>query len=63
MSNRVIYPDQNDPRRSHIHALNEVDIKAAPEAIWKLLIDAEDYSSFYPHAKEVKIVTGKEIRQ
>lgn len=48
MFNHVNYPYQYDPRRSHIYALNEVDVKAPPEVVWMLLIDAEHYASFYP---------------
>ena len=29
--------------------------------VWKLLIDAHNWSKFYPHAKDRKIVTGERV--
>lgn len=61
MYNHVNWPHQYDPRRSAIYALNDVDVKAPPEVVWKLLIDAHNWSKFYPHAKDVKIVTREPV--
>ena len=61
MYKRVKWPQQYDPKRSAIYALNDVDVKAPSEVVWKLLIDAHNWSKFYPHAKEVKIVTGQPV--
>jgi hypothetical protein len=33
----VIWPEQYDPRHSAIYALNDIDVKAPPEVVWKLL--------------------------
>jgi hypothetical protein len=59
MIRRVNWPSQYDPRRSAIYALNDIDVKAPGEVVWRLLIDAHNWSTFYPHAKNVKIVTGE----
>ena len=61
MYNHVKWPQQYDPKRSAIYALNDIDVKAPSEVVWKLLIDAHNWSKFYPHAKEVKIVTGQPV--
>lgn len=61
MYNRVKWPQQYDPKWSAIYALNDIDVKAPSEVVWKLLIDAHNWSKFYPHAKEVKIVTGQPV--
>jgi uncharacterized protein YndB with AHSA1/START domain len=61
MYSHVNWPPQYDPRHSAIYALNDVDVKAPPEVVWKLLIDAHNWSKFYPHAKDVKIVTGESV--
>ena len=36
-------------------------MKAPPELVWKLFVDAENWSSFFPHAKDVEIVTGEPV--
>lgn len=59
MQDKVMWPEQNHPRRSAIYALNEVEVEAPPEVVWRLLIDAENWPSYYPHAEDVKIVTGE----
>jgi uncharacterized protein YndB with AHSA1/START domain len=61
MQNHVSWPAQYDPRCSHIYSLNEADVNAPRELVWKLLIDAEHWSSYYPHAEDVKIVTGESV--
>ena len=42
MYDRVIWPERCDPRTSAIYPLNDIDIKAPPEVVWKLLVDAEN---------------------
>lgn len=59
MYNHVKWPHQYDPSRSAIYALNDVDVKAPPEAVWKLLVDAEHWSSYFPAEDQVKILTGE----
>ena len=39
MLSHVNWPYQYDPRRSAIYALNDVDVKAPPEVVWRLLVD------------------------
>jgi uncharacterized protein YndB with AHSA1/START domain len=58
MLTHVHWPHQYDPRRSAIYALNDVDVKAPPEAVWRLLVDAENWSSYFPAEDQVKILTG-----
>ena len=59
MYRHVRWPEEYDPRHSPIYAFNDVDIKAPSAVVWGLLIDAHNWSKFYPHAKDVKIVTGE----
>jgi len=59
MLSHVTWPYQYDPRRSAIYALNDVDVKAPPEVVWKLLVDAENWSSYFPAEDQVKILTGE----
>jgi uncharacterized protein YndB with AHSA1/START domain len=58
MYDHVIWPKRYDPGLSAIYALNDIDVKAPPEVIWKLLVDAENWSSYFPPEHQVKILTG-----
>jgi hypothetical protein len=41
----VIWPEKYDPKTSAISALNDIDGKAPPQAVWRLLlVDAENRS-------------------
>ena len=59
MLDHVIYPPEYDPRISPIYALNEIDVKAPAAVVWKLLIDAENWSSYFPVENQVKILSGE----
>ena len=58
MITKVIWPAKYDPKISAIYALNDIDVKAPPEVIWKLLVDAENWSSYFPYEDRVKILGG-----
>ena len=58
MYDHVIWPERYDPRTSAIYALNDIDVKAPPEVVWKLLIDAEHWSIYFPPEDQVKILSG-----
>lgn len=59
MYNHVIWPPQFDPKISALYALNDIDVKAPPEVVWKLLVDAEHWSSYFPPEDQVKILSGE----
>ena len=59
MLDHVVYPPQYDPRISPIYALNEIDVEAPAAAVWQLLIDAENWSSYFPPEDQVKILSGE----
>ncbi len=59
MLDHVVYPPQYDPRISAIYALNEIDVKAPAELVWKLLVGAETWSSYFPPEDQVKILSGE----
>jgi carbon monoxide dehydrogenase subunit G len=44
---------------SAIYALNNIDVEAPAEVVWKLLVDAENWSSYFPAEDQVKILTGE----
>jgi uncharacterized protein YndB with AHSA1/START domain len=59
MYNHVIWPHQFDPKTSAIYALNDMDVNASPEVVWKLLVNAENWSSYFPAENQVKILSGE----
>jgi uncharacterized protein YndB with AHSA1/START domain len=58
MYSHVIWPKQYDPKTSAIYALNDIDVNAPPGVVWKLLIDPEKWSSYFPAEDQVKILSG-----
>jgi uncharacterized protein YndB with AHSA1/START domain len=59
MYDHVIWPHRFDPKTSAIYALNDIDVDAPPEVVWKLLVDAENWSSYFPAEDQVKILTDE----
>jgi len=59
MYDHVIWPLPFDPKTSAIYALNDIDVNAPPQVVWKLLVDAENWSSYFPAEAQVKILTGE----
>ena len=57
MYDHVIWPPQFDPKTSAIYALNDIDVNAPPEVVWQLLVDAKNWSSYFPAEDHVKILT------
>jgi uncharacterized protein YndB with AHSA1/START domain len=55
----VIRPEKYDPKTSAIYALNDIDVKAPPEVVWNLLVDAENWSSYFPPEDQVRLLTGE----
>ncbi len=59
MLDHVIYPPEYDPRISAIYALNEVDVNAPPELVWRLLVDAPNWCSYFPPENQVRLPNGE----
>ncbi|WP_414442353.1 SRPBCC domain-containing protein [Burkholderia sp. 22PA0106] len=63
MYDHVIWPERYDPKKSAIYALNDIDVKAPPEVVWKLLVDAVNWSSYFPPEDQVEILSSeKELK-
>lgn len=59
MYDHVIWPKQYDPKISPIYALNDIDVNAPPEIVWRLLVNAEDWSSYFPPEDQVRLPDGQ----
>ena len=58
MYGKVVWPEQYAPNLSALYELNDIDVKAPPEVVWKLLVDAENWSSYFPPEDRVKILSA-----
>lgn len=59
MYHKTNFPPDQDPKVSAIYALNDIDIKAPPAIVWQLLVDAENWASYFPPESQVKILSGE----
>lgn len=59
MYDKVIWPKQYDPRISALYALNDIDVKASPAVVWKLLVDTLNWSRYFAPEDNVRIVSGE----
>lgn len=59
MYDKINWPKQYDPRISAIYALNDIDVKAPPKVVWKLLVDAENWFTYFPPENQVNILSGE----
>lgn len=59
MYNKTNWPVDQHPKVSATYALNDIDIKAPAEVVWKLLADAENWVSYFPPEDQVKILSGE----
>lgn len=58
MYDHVIWPEQYDPKISAIYALNDIDVKAPPEVVWRLLVEAKNWASYFPDEDQVELPLG-----
>jgi uncharacterized protein YndB with AHSA1/START domain len=55
-SQQIEWPSEFDPQKSKFFVHNEIEIAAPPEVVWKILIDALIWESWYEGAKNVSFV-------
>jgi hypothetical protein len=46
-SNLVVWPDEFNPEKAKWYVYNEIAINASPEVVWNILIDANQWHTFY----------------
>jgi uncharacterized protein YndB with AHSA1/START domain len=56
----IKWPEDMAPSRSPIHFTNELEVAAAPETIWSLLVDPKAWPSFYPGVEHVRLFDENE---
>jgi len=56
MYDKVKWPEKYSPKVSAIYALNDINVKASVEIVWKLLVDALNWHTYFPPEVQVKIL-------
>lgn len=59
MYDHVIWPEQYDPKISPIYALNDINVNAPAELVWKMLVDAKNWAEHFPPEDQVEILSGE----
>jgi hypothetical protein len=54
----IRWPDRFSPARALVHVVNSLDMAAAPDAVWRVLIRAPDWPGFYANASNVAVAGG-----
>ena len=59
MYNHVSWPPDYDPKISAIYALNDIDVQAPPEVVWRLLVEAAHWARYFPAENQVELLGGE----
>ncbi|MEM6525911.1 MAG: SRPBCC domain-containing protein [Bacteroidota bacterium] len=61
-SKEIAWPVDYEPSTTRFFVHNEIDIKAKPERVWKILIQAEEWPQWYVGDQNVSIKDSKSDR-
>ncbi|MBW0176915.1 SRPBCC domain-containing protein [Sediminibacterium sp.] len=53
-SDTIKWPEKYHPSKSRFYVHNQIEINAKPEIVWKILIDALQWESWYKGAKNIR---------
>jgi len=59
MHDHVIWPEQFHPKISAIYGLNDIDVAAPAQTVWKLLVDAENWHRHFTPENQVRVLGGE----
>ncbi|MEM8966528.1 MAG: SRPBCC domain-containing protein [Bacteroidota bacterium] len=57
-SEKIDWPSEYNPEEAGFFVHNEIDIKADPQIVWDLLIDAESWPNWYEGMTDVSVKTN-----
>ena len=55
---RITWPPAHSPASSIVFAQNTLEIAAAPDTVWSLLIDCAQWPVWYKHCTDVSVLRG-----
>ena len=54
-SKEILWPEDYKPEESKFFVHNEIDIEASPESVWSVLIQADEWETYYEGASNLKL--------
>lgn len=54
-SDIIHWPAEYEPAKAKFYVHNKIDIKASPEIVWNILLQAEEWADYYEGASNVKV--------
>lgn len=60
---RIDWPEGHGPALARVFAQNKIDIAAAPETVWSLLLDCKRWPDWYFHCSDVSVNRGGPLLQ
>ncbi len=54
----IKWPARYDPANCPVHVRNELNIPAQPQEVWKHLIRADLWPTWYPNSSHIRFLTG-----
>ena len=58
-SEKIDWPEAYIPEESSFFVHNEIDIAASPQVVWDILVEAENWPSWYKGATDVRVTTNQ----
>lgn len=61
-ADQIHWPDQYKPEDAGFFVHNEIIVRAPPDVVWNILVQAETWPSFYEGAQSVKVLNAADRR-
>lgn len=59
-SERIAWPEEYEPSQAAFFVHNQIEIKAQPQVVWNILLDAGDWPNWYVGASDVAVRNSHE---
>ncbi|MEM8816553.1 MAG: SRPBCC domain-containing protein [Pseudomonadota bacterium] len=60
---KIAWPEDYQPAEAGFFVHNAIEIDAAPETVWEILVRAHDWPRWYEGASNVRLADGSEVLQ
>jgi hypothetical protein len=61
-ANKINWPTQFDPNQSDFYVHNEIEIKASPEVVWALLVEALEWKNWYDGIQDIRFENSSQTK-
>jgi hypothetical protein len=59
--NQIVWPEKFNPKNSDFYVHNEIEIKAKPEVVWQLLIQALEWNTWYQGIQNIQFKEANRV--